>query len=249
MQRNVIDRLVGMFEYDPLPFRIGLHVGIRRAAHDQFERSVEGAQCLRDFVGEAPIFVRRLVADLPWAVHLVAEAPVLDAERRGMAVLLAKIAPVAARRPVHVFDKVARLVETARTEVDCEHHLGAGGAAPLREFMHADRIGLGRVPREIEPCGALFARPHAVFPIVGGHEIASGIAHNRDLKLPDELDHIGAHAVGVGAPMPGLIDAGVNRTAEMLEKGAVDPVVDFRDAVVPMGCDGRFHASSGHPYM
>ncbi len=191
-----------------------------------------------------PYSCARLVADLPGPVHLVAEAPVLDAERLGAAVRLAQVAPVAAGRTVDVFDEVARLVEPARSEVDRQHHLGAGRLAPFREFVHADRVRFGRVPGEVEPGRALFARADAVLPVVGGHEIAAGIANDRHVQFPDEVDDVAAHAVRVGGRMAGLVDAGVDGAAEVLEERAVEPVVDGRNRIVAMGGDGRFHVSS-----
>ena len=161
-----------------------------------------------------------------------------------VAVLLAQVAPVAAGRAVDVFDEIARLVEPARAEVDREHHLGADGVAPVGEFVHADGVGVRRVPGEVEPRRPLFARADAVFPIIGGNEIAAGIAHDRNLEVAHELGDVAAHAVRVGGRMTGLVDAGVDRAAEMLEEGAVEPIVDLRDRVIPMGGDGRFHVSS-----
>ena len=157
---------------------------------------------------------------------------------------LAQVAPVAAGRAVDVFDEIARLVEAARAEIDGEHHLGADRLAPFGEFVHADRVRFGRVPGEIEPRRPLLARADAVLPIVGGDEIAAGIAHDRDLEVAHEFDDVPAHAVRVGGRMTGLVDAGVDRAAEMLEEGAVEAIVDLRDRVVPMGGDRRLHVSS-----
>ena len=233
-----------MFEDDALPLRIGLHVGIRRTADDELERLVEGAQGLRHLVCEAAVFVGCLVADLPRPVHLVAEAPVLDRERLGAAVLLAQVAPGAAGRAVDVFDEIARLIEPARAEIDRQHHLRIGGFAPLREFVHPDRVGLGRMPGEVEPRRAILARTDPVLPIVSGDEIAAGIAHDRNLQLPDQVDDVLPHAVSVGGLMIGFVDAGVDRSPEVLDKRAVQPVVDFCDPVVPIGGDRSAHVPS-----
>ncbi len=147
-----------------------------------FSDGIEGAQSLGDLVGEAAVFVGGLVADLPRAVHLVAEAPVLDAEGFGATVGLAQVAPVAAGRAVDVFDEVARFVEAARAEIDGEHHLRADRRAPVGEFVHADGVRFGGVPGEVEPGRALVARADAVLPVVGGDEVAAGIAHDRDVQ-------------------------------------------------------------------
>jgi hypothetical protein len=209
-----------------------------------FSARIEGAQRLGDLVGEAAVFVGRLVADLPRAVHLVAEAPAPDAEGLGATVGLAQVAPVAAGRAVDVFDEVARLVEAARAEIDREHHLRADRRAPVGELVHADGVRFGRVPGEVEAGRALVARADAVLPIVGRDEVAARIAHDGTVQRLDEFDHVAAHAVGVGGRVTGLVDAGVDRAAEVLEKCAVDPVVDHRDAVVAMRGDSRPHGSS-----
>ena len=182
---------------------------------------IEGAERLRHLVGEAAIFVGGLVADLPRPIHLVAEAPVLDAERFGAAVRLAQVAPCAASWAVDVFDEVARVIEPARTEIDRQHHLRACGLAPFGELVHADLVGLGRVPREVESGRPLLARADPVFPIVGRDEIAAGIANDRNLEFANEVDDVLAHPVGVGGFMIWLVDAGVDRPPKMLQKGAV----------------------------
>ena len=236
----MIDRVVGVLEHHPLPFGIGLHVGVGRAADDQLQRLVERAQRLGDFVGEPAVFVRGLVADLPGPVHLVAETPMLDAERLGATVGLAQIAPIAARRAVDVFDEIARLIEPARAEVDGEHHFGSDLCAPGGEFVQADGVGFRGVPGEIEPRRPLLARTDAVLPIVGGDEIAAGITHDGNLEIPHEFDDVAAHAVRVGGRMAGLVDAGVNRAPEMLEERAVEAVVDARDREVPWATTDAF---------
>ena len=110
--------------------------------------------------------------------------------------------------------------------------------------MHADLVGLGRVPSEIKSRRPLLARANAVFPIVGGDEIAAGIANDRDLEFANEVDDVLAHPVRVGAFMVGLVDAGVDRAPEMLEEGAVQAIVDCRDLVVPIGDNRGAHHSS-----
>jgi hypothetical protein len=168
---------------------------------------------------------------------------VADAEQLGAAVLLAHVAPRASRGAVDVFDEVARLVEPARAEVDREHHFRPRGVAPIGKFVDADGVRFGGVPGEVEPRRPLRARAHAVFPIVGGDEVAAWIANDRDFELLDERDHVLAHAVGVGGLVAGLVNAGVNRPSEVLEERAIEPVIDFRDCVVSIGRDRGAHVS------
>src|SRR6185312_293238 len=115
--------------------------------------------------------------DLPGAIHLVAEAPELDVPGLLAAILAPEVAPIAAARMVDILDEVARRIEAARAEVDRQHHLGTGGVAPVGEFMNADLIALRGMPGEVEPHRALLLRPDAVFPVIGGDEIAARVAH------------------------------------------------------------------------
>ena len=180
---------------------------------------VEGAQGLGGLVGEMAVFVGGLVADLPGAVHLVAEAPELDVPRLLAAVLLAQVAPVGAARVVDVFDEVARLVEAARAEVDRQHHLGADRLAPVGEFVDADlrcvrtcarrgraASGAGRAGR----CRLPSCRPR--------RNCRRDSGTIGDVEVAHQLEHVAAHAVRVGGRMAGLVDAGIDRAAEMLEK-------------------------------
>ena len=182
--------------------------------------------------------------NLPRPIHLVAEAPVLDAERFGAAVRLAQIAPRAAGWAVDVFDEVARMIEPARTKIDRQHHLCACGLAPVSELVHADLVGLGRVPREVESGRPLLARANPVFPIVGRDEIAARIPNDRNFQFANEVDDVLAHPVGVGAFVIGLVDPGIDRSPQMLEEGAVQAIVDCRDLVVPIGDNRGAHRSS-----
>ena len=68
---------------------------------------------------------------------------------------------------VAVLDEVARRVETARTEVDRQHRLGAGLLAPVDELIDADVVVVAGAPGKIEPGGAALPWADAVFPVVG----------------------------------------------------------------------------------
>ena len=135
-----------------------------------------------------PYSAADLVADLPGAVHLVAETPEAAVPRFRAPVLGPEVGPVAAARVVDVFDEVARLVEAARAEIDREHHLGAGLFGPVGEFVDADQVRLRGAPGKVEPPRAAFLRADAVFPIVGGHEVAARIAADRRVELAHQLD-------------------------------------------------------------
>ena len=142
---------------------------------------------------------------------------------------------------IDVLDKITRRIETARAEVDRQHHLGVGRLAPVGEFMHADLIALRGVPVEIEPDRPLLLGADAVFPVIGGDEIAARVAHHRDIELLDQPDDVLAHAIGVGGLVVGLIDAGIDGAAEMLEEGAIDAIIDFGNGIVLVRRDVGLH--------
>src|SRR5690606_22651270 len=195
-------------------------------------------------VGEMAVFGRGLVTDLPGTIHLIAEAPELHAPWLAPTVAGPQVTPVGAAGMVAVFEEAARRIEAARAEIDRKHHLGPGGRAPVGEFVDADLVRFARAPGEIEPHRTALLRSDAILPIIGGDEIAPGIAHDRDAQLADTLEHVAAEAPGVGARVPGLVDPGVDSSAEMLEEGAVETVVDSGDRKIPVRRHRRLHHRS-----
>ena len=232
MQRDVLDVVVALLEHLPLPLGVGRHGVVGAAADDELHVLPERLHRLRGLVGEPAVFLRDLVADLPGAVHLVAEAPHPDAVGLLDAVAAAQVAPGGAARVVAVLGEGTGGVQVARAEVDGEHHLDAGLLRPFRELVDADLVRLLRAPGEVEPDGALVLRPDAVLPVVGGDEIAARVADRRDLQRLDEVEHVIAEAVLVGRRVARLVDAGVDRPAHVLDEGGIESVVDLADLEV-----------------
>ena len=182
------------------------------------------------------------MADLPWAIHFVAQAPHLDVPRLLAAVLDAQVAPVAAARMVHILQEIAGIVDAARTKVHRQHHFRADAVAPVGEFMNANGIAFRSVPREIQPGRALFTRPDAVFPIVGRNKVATRVADNGHIEVLDQLGHIPTHAVLIGRRVIGLINALIDRPPQMLQKSPIDTIVDCRDRKILMRDDRSLHS-------
>ena len=242
VQRDVLDVLVALLEHLPLPFGIGRHRVVGAAADDRLDVLAERLHRLRGLVGEAAVLLRDLVADLPGAIHLVAEAPHPHVVGLLDAVAAAEVAPGGAARVVAVFGEGARGIEVARAEVDREHHLDAGLLRPDRELVDADLVGLLRPPGEVEAHRPLVLRPDAVLPVVGGDEVAARIADRRDLQRLHQLQHVLAETVLVGLGMAGLVDPGVDRPAHVLDEGRVQAVVDRPDPEVPVHGRAHFHS-------
>ena len=100
---------------------------------------------------------------------------------------------------VAVFDQVARRIAAARSEVNREHRLDIGEAAPVDEFVGAERIRLGRHPREVEAAWPFFGWADAVLPVIAGHEVAARIAHHRHAHSLHFGNDVRTESVGIRA--------------------------------------------------
>ncbi|PYM27074.1 MAG: hypothetical protein DMD80_16620 [Candidatus Rokuibacteriota bacterium] len=197
---------------DELDGRIG-------ALHDHGER----ARLLHVVVGVH-------VADLPAAVHLVAQPPVAHAVRVGVAVLPTKIRPRGVARAVAVLDPRLGLVHRARAHVHADERLGAEHAAILDELVGAEAIRLLGVPRQLAAPRSLVSRPDAVEPVVAAHEVAAGPAEDRDAQGSRGIEHVAPEAAGVGERGTLVVHAAVDAAPQVLDELAEDPAVDGAQA-------------------
>lgn len=83
---DVVDVLVALLEHDPLPVGVCCHLVVGRAAGNRLDCGIEALEGLGRLIGNPAVIMGRPVADLPRAVHLVAEAPHLHAMRLLVAV-------------------------------------------------------------------------------------------------------------------------------------------------------------------
>src|SRR5947209_14362474 len=148
------------------------------AAH-QLDARVRPFHHRRERARFLDVVLGRAGADLPGAVHLVAEAPVSDVVRRLVAVGAAVIGPGRVARPVAVFDPGLGLIHAARTHVDADVGLGTERAAVLDELVGAERIGLLAAPGKLHAPRPSIARTDAVHPVVAAYEVAAWPAQNR----------------------------------------------------------------------
>src|SRR5262249_20833064 len=137
------------------------------------------------------------VADLPPAIHLVSEAPVLDVVRRLETVLAPEVAPASSFLYIAVFDERRRALGCTGSKIHRQERIDAGEPAPADELVRPELVRFDRVPCPFEDLGSFLLRPDAVQPAVAGNEIAAGIAHDRDTERMDLFEYIFAKAVGV----------------------------------------------------
>ena len=212
--------VVGPGEHRALPGAEGRRMGAGRAAGHQFQPRLGEFHGVRHLVHGQRVLLGHHVADLPGAVHLVADAPHADAHRFGDAVGHAAVRQFGTRRAVNVFQLLQGGLEASGAHVHGEHDLGAGALAPSVEVVDAYLVGFGAVPGQVAADGAVLAGAGAVLPVVVRHEVAAGVAHAGHAELPDQVEHVGAEALIVGGGVVGVVDAAVDAAAEVLDERA-----------------------------
>jgi len=134
-------------------------------------------------------------------------------------------------------DKLPRRVRPARAQIDSQHGLDAGRAAPVDEFVGAEAVGLDAVPGEVEANGPLFHRPHAILPIVARYKIAARVAHNSRTELAHERENVAAKAPLVRGRMARLENTPIDATPHVLDKSAEQPAVGGADRKIAIQYD------------
>src|ERR1700722_5285324 len=124
------------------------------------------------------------MSDLPWTIHLITEAPVLNLIRLFNAVTAPQVAPLCSFLDVAIFDEGGRSFRCTGSEVESHERLRANNLGPCHEFVGAELIGVNRVPCLVEHAWTVFFRPHSVEPVVTRNEIATGITNDRNSELP-----------------------------------------------------------------
>ncbi len=210
MEREVVDSIVAMTEHRRLPVWKGRHGGEGRAAGDELERGIKEADGLGGFAGQPAIFLRGLLPHLPRAVHLVAEAPELNAMGLRYSMAFPKVRPVASARVVAVLDQISRRVEPARAEVHGHHRLGSGLLGPGHELIESEEVRLDRPPGEVQAPGPRLHGADGVLPVEGAYEVPARVANYGNVQLANEGQDIAPKAPVVGLRVVRLIDAAIS---------------------------------------
>ncbi len=244
VDRDEVDLVAQRLEDRPVPADpVGAVVA--RAAGDQADRRIDGAHDLGRLEREPRVLAGRLVAELPRAVHLVAEAPVLHAVGRRVAVLAPLVGPPRRLRLVRVLDPVARLVHGAQAEVDRDVGRGADLGRVLQELVGAEAVRLDGVPRQVEPRRPQVLRADAVLPVIAGDEVAARPAQDRHAEVLHGPHDVGAVPVRVGERAALVVDAPVDHAAEVLGEAAEEPRVHVADDAVDVDLDPGLERRAG----
>ena len=145
-------------------------------AADQLDAGISPLHDRGELTRLADIVLGGAGADLPGAVHLVAQTPVLDVVRLWVAVGAAQVGPVRIPGAVAILDPGLRLVHAARAHVDADVRLGAEDATVLHEFVGPEAVRLLAAPGELDAARPLLFRSDAVGPVIAADEVAAGPA-------------------------------------------------------------------------
>src|SRR5262245_13978405 len=104
------------------------------------------------------------MSDLPGAIHLVPQTPILDPMWVAIAMRRAQIGVLSAGRRIAVFDQIGRILDRACTHVDAYHRLSVDRFAKVDELVRPKLVRLNRLPGEIATARARHARADSILP-------------------------------------------------------------------------------------
>src|SRR5580693_6898907 len=180
-------------------------------------------------------------ADLPVAVHLVAQAPVADPVGRVMAVAPAPLRPGRLASAVAVLDPGQRFLQRAGPHVQADVRLGAQLGAVAEELVGAEPVALLAAPGELGAPRPGVLWPDPIRPVVVADEVAARPAQHAHPQLAQQAQHVVAEAALVGQRRALLVDAAVDAAAQVLDEAAEHLAVELAEG--PGGVDG----DAGHP--
>src|SRR5258708_3706532 len=126
-----------------LPSAERRHIPMRRPAGGELEGRIDQSHHLGSFSRGAAIFIGCLLAHLPGTIHFIAQTPEFDPVRLLVTVFRAQIAIKGSASVIAVLHKIASFIRSPGSEVDAEHWLSPGSAAPFNKFIGTESIGFG----------------------------------------------------------------------------------------------------------
>ena len=241
MKGDVVHIVIGMFQNGGFPAAEGGHSQVGAAAGHQFNGGIHPLHDLGGFSGDPSIFFGGFGADLPGAVHLVAQAPGFDVERLFKAIGSPFVAIQGTAGEVTVFHQIPGFFGSSGTQVYGHHHLRAGPFGPFLKLIDTHLVGFNHFPGQFQPPGALVFGTSAVFPAIAGYKVTAGIPDDGNLELAYQIQYVLPEAHVIGSGVIRLINAAVDRPSQMFNKGTVDAVVNSADLVVLSQFHGCVH--------
>lgn len=229
MQGNIVGHLVGMLQRHRFPFRERGHRRVGAAAGHQLNLGIDQPHRLRRLIGEPAVFLRRLLADLPRTIHLIAQTPGSDLVRLLITVASTQIAPVASSRMVAVFQQVAGRINAAGSQIHRHHDFGTNLLGPSGKLVRAYPIRFNCPPGQLQALRPRLNRANPILPVISGDEIPAGIPDDWDIQLFHQLLDVVTESLRICCRMRRLINPSVDGPAQMFNKGAVNAPIYFRN--------------------
>lgn len=145
-----------------------------------------------------------------------------------------------------VLRQVAGVVNAPGAQVHCHHHLGADVLAPDRKLVGAYLVGLQSTPGPVQPGGTAFPGTHPILPPVAGYEVAAGVADEGDMEGTNQVFYILPEAQSVCRGVLRAVDAVIHGSAQVLNRGAVYPVIHRGCLEAGVNVHGCFNIKSPH---
>src|SRR5207344_2966090 len=99
---------------------------------------------------------------------------------------------------------------------------------PIEKFVRPELIRLERIPGTLQHGRTLVFWADAVLPVITGNKITTRIAHDWHAQRLDFRQHVFAVTFVVGEFRSRLVNSGIHRTAEMLEKRTEQTPIQLR---------------------
>ena len=264
MQADAVHLRITLFENFAIPFQECRLSRPRRSTGDQLHAGVDSSHLAGGIDGFAPILAGRHVANLPGAIHFVAQTPGANGVGLGVTMIPAQIAPFSAGRHVAIFHQRGRHLGCRGAKIGADQRLGANTSGPGYKFIGAKLIRLDGVPGPVEHRGPLVARAHTVQPVIAGNKVAARIANDRHTHAAHLRGNVRAEAGRICQSRTRLIDASIDGAAQVFEEAAPNAPVNvgadpqwidhntvggsLRTQHGGRGKDQRDKASSSHRY-
>ena len=181
VDRVIIDLFPAGLQCYAVPFRVGWHLVVGGTAGDELDRRIVPFHHLGRLARLARVFVHLQVADLPRAIHLIANAPIFDIIRVTVTVAGAQIGIVGAGGGVAILDQIRGGLNRAGAHVDGQHRRAVDRLAEVHKLIGAEMVGLNRLPGQVATAGPLLLGANPIEPIIAAEKVAARIAHDRVL--------------------------------------------------------------------
>ena len=219
---EIVHGVIAFLEHRLLPLGIMVHEQRRGGAHCRLDASVDPLDGLGHFVGPDAVPSRILVpgAQLPGAVHLIAQVPGLHIVGLLMAVLPAQVGPPGSALMVGVLHNVHGVPHIPGAQVDGIEGLRPHLLRPLQVLVVAYLICDVLVPGRVQPDLPLFLRADGILPAPGRHEVPAGQAHRRHVRGLQGIDEVPPEALFVSGGVFRVEHGAVHHGADGLQEGA-----------------------------